>query len=356
MKGLILAGGHGTRLRPLTYTGNKHMLPIANQPILFYGLRHLAQAGIKEVAIILGPINEGIREGVGDGRAFGLHIEYITQGHPKGLAHAVLCAQEFLGDDPFLMYLGDNLLQTGVEPFVNLYQSTPTDAVLGATPVPDPRTFGVVEMAGDKILSIEEKPVLPKSNLALIGVYLFGPAIHPIIRGLTPSRRGELEITDAIWQLWKKTGRVSVLRLDGWWKDTGQPSDLLDANSLVLNSMPAASFAVEGMIEGGAIVEGPVSVGRGSLVDSDSTIIGPVILGAGVRVTGRSTIGPGCSVGDRAFVSRSTITRSIIMEGARLDGVHVRESLIGRNAEVVCGAGRGNELRLILGDSSRVIL
>lgn len=356
MKGLILAGGHGTRLRPLTYTGNKHMLPIANQPILFYGLRHLAQAGIKKVGIVLGPINEGIREGVGDGKAFGLDVEYIQQGRPRGLAHAALCSQEFLAGDPFLMYLGDNLLQTGVGPFLNLYESSAVDAVLGATPVSDPRTFGVIEMAGDRIVSIEEKPIHPKSNLALIGVYLFGPAVYPILQELAPSKRGELEITDAIWHLWKKTGKVSVLRLDGWWKDTGQPSDLLDANELVLNSMPPESFTIRGTVEDGAKLEGPVGIGPGSLVEWDSTIQGPVILGAGVRVSGRSIIGPHCAIGDRSHVHRSSISRSIVMEGARLDGVAVGDSLIGRNAEVSCSAGPGNVLRLTLGDSSRVIL
>ncbi|HLY77550.1 MAG TPA: sugar phosphate nucleotidyltransferase, partial [Thermoplasmata archaeon] len=242
MKGLLLAGGHGTRLRPLTFTGNKHMIPIANQPILFYGLKHLAQAGIREVGIVLGPLHEGIREAIGNGEAFGLRVTYIHQGDPKGLAHAVLCAREFLGDDPFVMYLGDNLLQEGVTEFIRIFEREHPAAVVGVTTVEAPEHYGIVELEGAEIRSIEEKPSKPKSNQALIGVYLFGPAIHPIIAALTPSGRGELEITEAIWRLHEAGGRVIPHAVSGWWKDTGRPEDLLAANSLVLQSLPSTYF------------------------------------------------------------------------------------------------------------------
>ncbi len=356
MKGLILAGGHGTRLRPLTYTGNKHMLPIANQPILYFSLRHLAKAGIKDVAIILGPINEGIKERVGDGNAFGLNVEYISQGEPKGLAHAVLCAREFLADEPFLMYLGDNLLQSGVSPFITRFQETHADAVVGATQVADPRTFGVVEISGDQIISIEEKPARPKSNLALVGIYVFTPAIHPIIRGLAPSKRGELEITDAIWQLWKKTGKVSVLRLDGWWKDTGHPGDLLEANELVLRSMPNDELRNEGTIEAGAIVEGPVGIGPRTVVETGARLIGPSIIGSDVRVGGGAVVGPYSAIGNQVQVVGSRVRRSIVLDGAHIEGVWVANSLIGRNAEVFSTKPTATEITLTLGDSSKVIL
>jgi glucose-1-phosphate thymidylyltransferase len=356
VKGLVLAGGHGTRLRPLTYSGNKHMLPIANQPILFFGLRHLAQAGIKDVAIILGPIPEGIREGVGDGQAFGLNVEYINQGEPKGLAHAVLCAKEFLGSDPFVMYLGDNLLQSGVSPFVSRYKEARVDAVVGATPVPNPQSFGVVETSGDQILSIEEKPAKPKSNLALIGVYLFTPSIHPIIRDLAPSKRGELEITDAIWKLWKKTGNVSVLRVDGWWKDTGHPDDLLEANELVLKGMPSQEFQIEGTIQPGAKIEGSVGVGARTLIEAGAHVIGPSVLGSDVRVGSGSRIGPYCAVGNFVTVNRSHVGRSIVMDRATIEGVRIVNSLVGRNAELRAKHPFDRDIVLILGDSSKVTL
>ena len=356
VKGLVLAGGHGTRLRPLTFTGNKHMIPIANQPILFYGLRHLAEAGIRDVAIILGPIQEGIRERVGDGSAFGLSVTYIVQGEPKGLAHAVLCARDFLGDDPFVMYLGDNLLQSGVQQYLDRFSMEHPDAVVGATPVSRPEGYGIVEVSDGKILSIEEKPAHPRSNLALIGVYLFTPAIHRVIAELTPSRRGELEITDAIWRLWKLHGRVSVLSLDGWWKDTGHPDDLLEANELVLRTMPRSGFSMNGTVESGAKVEGLVGMGAGSVIESGARVIGPSVVGSGVRVGAGSVVGPNAALGDRVVLSRSRVARSIVLEGAHLEGVSVVNSLIGRNVEIRSSAPVTSEITLTIGDSSRILL
>jgi glucose-1-phosphate thymidylyltransferase len=354
MKGLILAGGRGTRLRPLTFTGNKHMIPIANQPILFYGLRNLANAGIRDVAVVLGPIEEGIRESVGDGKSFGLNVEYIIQGDPKGLAHAVLCAREFLGADPFLMYLGDNLLQSGVSPFVERFRSEQPDAVVGATPVSHPRAYGIVELSGNQIVSIEEKPANPRSNLALIGVYLFTEAIHPIVAKLSPSRRGELEITDAIWRLWESRRRVSVLTVSGWWKDTGHPEDLLEANELILRTMPSEGFIVEGVVRPGAFVEGRVSIGPGTIIDSSAKIVGPTIIGSEVQVGGGTQIGPFCAIGNRAILNQASVRRSIVLDGARLDGVHLTDSLVGRNVEVKVAQPMDRELTLTIGDSSRI--
>jgi glucose-1-phosphate thymidylyltransferase len=356
LKGLVLAGGHGTRLRPLTFTGNKHMIPIANQPILYYGLRHLARAGIREVAIILGPIQEGIRDTVGDGKAFGLEVTYIVQGEPRGLAHAVSCAKEFLDTDPFLMYLGDNLLQSGVEQFVHRWEEGRPDAVVGATPVAHPESYGIIEVAGDRIVSVEEKPVHPKTNLALIGVYLFTESIHPIIQRLTPSRRGELEITDAIWKLWQDRGRISVLEVNGWWKDTGHPEDLLEANELVLGSMPPESFRIEGEVQPGATIEGSVGIGPRSVVGAGAHVVGPTILGSGVQVSSGARIGPYTAIGNGAFVDRSHIRRSIVLEGAHIEGVHIVNSLVGRNVEVRSSHPRAEDIVLTIGDSSRITL
>ena len=356
MKGLLLAGGHGTRLRPLTFTGNKHMIPIANQPMLFYGLRHLAAGGIRDVGVILGPLHEGIEEAVGDGSAFGIRVTYIHQGEPKGLAHAALCAREFLGDEPFLMYLGDNLLQSGVEPFLHRFAEDRPDGVVGTTPSSHPQSYGVVEMSDGKIVSIEEKPAHPRSNLALIGVYLFTPMIHPIIAGLTPSARGELEITDAIWRLWQARGRVSVVNVDGWWKDTGKPSDLLEANELVLRSLPRESFRIEGVVEPDVVIEGAVGVGPGTVIESGARLVGPSLVGSNVRVGRGSVIGPGCSVGNDVVLHRASVRRSIVLERAHLEGVTISDSLVGRNVEVLSEKPVPPEATVMLGDSARVLL
>jgi glucose-1-phosphate thymidylyltransferase len=357
VKGLLLAGGHGTRLRPLTFTGNKHMLPIANQPILYYGLRHLARAGIREVGIILGPIQEGIPEGIGDGSAFGLHVRYITQGDPKGLAHAVLCAREFLGEEPFVMYLGDNLLQQGVRPFIELYERDRPDAVVGVTRVADPRQYGVVELAGERIVSIEEKPAVPKSDLALIGVYLFTPAIHPVIAALAPSRRGELEITEAIWQLHRRGGVVRVQHVEGWWKDTGRPGDLLEANDRVLESMAPTEFRNEGTVQPGAVVRGPVGIGPGSVVEAGAVVEGPSVLGREVRVGRGAHVGPLAALGDRVRVERAGVRRSILLEGAQVEGeVDVHDSLIGRQVLVHADPGEIRSVSVIVGDAAQIRL
>ncbi len=357
MKGLILAGGHGTRLRPLTFTGNKHMIPIANEPMLFYGLRHLASGGLREVGIVLGDEHEGIEEAVGDGTPFGLKVTYIHQGAPKGLAHAVACAREFLADDPFVMYLGDNLLEEGTAPLVAQYRASPADAIIGVTPVEHPSSYGVVEMDGDAIVSIAEKPAQPKSNLALIGVYLFSPKIHPIIAGLAPSRRGELEITDAIWKLHQSGGRVAVRRVNGWWKDTGRPEDLLAANDLVLRSLPPERFRNEGTVGPRARLRGSVRIGPGSTVADGAEVEGPVVLGANVTVGAGAHIGPGVAVGDRCTLEGGTVHRSILMEGAEIRGpVTVTDSILGRAARVTSRRTRPEALTCVVGDATVIEL
>ena len=357
MKGLVLAGGHGTRLRPLTFTGNKHMIPIANQPMLYYALRHLADAGIRDVAIVLGTIHEGIPESVGDGAAFGLRVTYVHQGEPKGLAHAVRCAAPFLGDDPFVMYLGDNLLHDGVAPLVAAFARGGGDAIVGATPVPDARPYGVVELDGDRIVSIEEKPAHPKSNLALIGIYLFTAKIHPIIARLTPSARGELEITEAIWQLLRSGATVRVERVRGWWKDTGRPSDLLDANAKVLGSAPPEFFRQEGRIDPKAEIVGPVAIGPGSVVEAGCRIEGPAVLGRDVHVGGGARIGPSTAVGDGGRLLGVDVARTILLEQVRLEGrFRLRDSIVGRRAEILGDGDRPSEVTCVLGDAATIRL
>jgi len=358
MKGLLLAGGHGTRLRPLTFTGNKHMIPIANQPMLFYGLRHLAEGGIKEVGIILGPLHEGIEEAVGDGSSFGLRVTYIHQGDPKGLAHAVLCAHDFLQDEPFVMYLGDNLLQEGTRSFIKQFQETGCDAVVGVTPVSNPSSYGVAEMEGDKLVSIVEKPTAPRSNLALIGVYVFSPRIHPIVEKLKPSRRGELEITDAIWKLHEERHAVTVRRVDGWWKDTGRPEDLLEANDLVLNTSVPGGFVNLGTVSNAASLQGPVHIGRGSFVSSSAKIEGPTVIGNDVRIEAGARLGPNASIGNQCTIGRhASVRRSILMEETVVEGpVGLINSIVGRQATIRSGGSKHIEISCILGDSARLQL
>ena len=355
MKGLILAGGHGTRLRPLTFSGNKHMIPIANEPMLFHGLRHFAQAGITDVGVVLGTIHEGIREAVGDGTQFGLRVRYIHQGDPRGLADAVLCAWDYLGDDPFVMYLGDNLIQQGVRPFVDLFNKDAVDAVIGVTPVAHPSQYGVVELDGGRIVSIEEKPAAPRSDLALIGVYLFSPAIHPVIERLQPSRRGELEITDAIRGLHESRRRVVVQPVSGWWKDTGRPEDLLEANDLVLRTSPSDFFENLGEVASSAQLAGPVRLGRGAYVGEGSRVEGPAVIGEGAHVEEHAEVGAGTAIGDRAKVVRARVRRSVVMEGALLEGpLDISDSIVGRGAQITrAGSGR-MPVKCIVGDATQV--
>ncbi|MCI4331481.1 MAG: glucose-1-phosphate thymidylyltransferase [Thermoplasmata archaeon] len=356
VKGLLLAGGHGTRLRPLTFTGNKHMIPLANQPMLFYGLRHLAEAGIREVGIVLGPIREGIEEAVGDGGRFGLSVTYIEQGEPRGLADAVRCAHRpFLGSDPFVMYLGDNVLQEGVLPLADAFRAATPDAIIGVTRVADPSRFGIVEMAGDRIVSIEEKPAAPRSDLALIGVYVFGPQVHSIIEGLSPSARGELEITDAIWRLHQRRGRVLVRPVEGWWKDTGRPEDLLEANERILRSMPDVAFLREGTVTRGGRLDGSVALGKGATVGADVVVRGPVVIGDRAVLSDGAQVGPAVAVGAGAVIRGAQVERSIILEGARIEGpIHLRDSIVGRDAVVNRSATPGAETVCVVGDSTQI--
>src|ERR687890_570893 len=238
LKGLILSGGRGTRLRPITHTSAKQLVPVANKPVLFYGIEAMAEAGIEEVGIIIAPETGGeIREAAGDGSRFGVRIQYIEQDAPSGLAHAVLTAEPFLGDSPFVMYLGDNLLRDGIIDLVDAFRAQEPDALILLTPVPDPEHYGVAELDGEVVRRLVEKPKEPKSDLALVGVYMFTPAIHDAARAIEPSWRNELEITDAIQHLIDSGLRVDPHIVRGWWKDTGPVQDMLEPNRLILDDI-----------------------------------------------------------------------------------------------------------------------
>ena len=356
MKALILAGGAGTRLRPITHTSAKQLVPVANKPILFYGLEQMAEAGIVEVGMVVGDTQEEIRAAVGDGSTWGLKVTYIPQEAPLGLAHCVLIAQEFLGDEDFVMYLGDNLLRQGVKAFVDRFESdgrSHSVAQILLARVPDPQRFGVAELGPDgEVLRLVEKPDEPPSDLALVGVYLFGPTIHDAVRAIKPSGRGELEITDAIQWLLDNGHRVHHQVVDGWWIDTGKLDALLEGNRLILETLEQR---VEGSVDVDSKIEGRVVVCEGAMVVA-STIRGPAIIGAGTRIE-HSFVGPFTSIAERCQVLRSEIEHSVILDDSRIvDIPRVEDSLIGKQVVVTRSARRPRANRFMLGDHSQVDL
>ncbi|MGK0617531.1 glucose-1-phosphate thymidylyltransferase [Meiothermus cerbereus] len=354
-KGLLLAGGKGTRLRPLTYTRAKQLIPIGGKPNLFYALEDLLQAGIRDIGVILSPeTGDEVRSALGDGSHWGVKLTYIVQEAPLGIAHAVRTAQDFLADSPFVLYLGDNLLSGGIQHLVEEYRQTRPEAIVLLTPVEDPRAFGVVvlDQAG-QVVQLLEKPKEPPSNLALVGVYLFSPKIHPIIQRLKPSSRGEYEITEAIQGLVDAGLRVVAHQVRGWWKDTGKPEDLLDANRLALTSVVRR---VEGVLEEAQVV-GEVVIEPGARLVR-STVRGPAYVGAGALIED-SFIGPYTAIGKGARVIASEVEYSILMDEAQVHALPYRldSSILGQGV-VVDGQGntRRHTLELVLGDRSRVRL
>jgi glucose-1-phosphate thymidylyltransferase len=356
MKGLLLAGGYGTRLRPLTSTGNKHMLPIANKPMLVYGLEHLKSAGIRDIGIILGPIKEGVMETLGDGSKYGVNITYLDQPEPKGLAHAVLVAEEYLKGEPFVMYLGDNLLRQGVAPLVKEFNDSNSDCVVGTTQVKNPSQYGVVVFdAKGKITRFVEKPKEPISDWALIGIYVFNDKVFDAARRIKPSWRGELEITDTIQTLLTDGAKVGVQKVQGWWKDTGKPEDLLEANQLILHELESSN---KGIVKDTASITGSVQIGEGTVINGGTTIRGPVIIGDHCEIGPDTFIGPYTSIGDHSKIVNTEIENSIIMSGAKIDcGKRITDSLVGKNVEITDASfnvPKGH--KLILGDTSKVTL
>jgi len=355
MKGLLLAGGHGTRLRPLTFTGNKHMLPIANKPMLQHGLEHLRNAGIKDIYIILGPVKEGVVETFGDGSNHGVNITYIDQPEPKGLAHAVMVSEDYLRGEPFVMYLGDNLLKQGVKPFVDLFKESGSDFVGGVAKVNDPSRYGVVAFNTDETIKrIVEKPKEPISEWALIGVYVFNDNVFDALKRIKPSWRGELEITDTIQTLLDQGHKVKVKKVEGWWKDAGKPEDLLEANQLILGDLVPKN---EGTIEKDVKISNVLRIGKGTHIREGSVLQGPSIIGENCTIGPQTYIGPYTSIGDGSTIANSEIQNSIVMEGASIECDElITDSVIGRNVVIT----KNNELpkgkRFIIGDQSKVTI
>jgi glucose-1-phosphate thymidylyltransferase len=353
MKAIILSGGKGTRLRPLTYSGAKQLVPVANKPILFYCIENIVQVGIKEIGIIISPeTGQEIKDTVGDGSRWKVKIEYIIQDMPGGLAHAIKTAREFLGGSSFVMYLGDNLIGTGIEKFVNDFNTNKPEALILLKEVDNPEQFGVAEVTEDKsVVRLIEKPKVPPSNLALVGIYIFSPKVHEAIEMIRPSERGELEITDAIQKLIETGANVESFILDMWWLDTGKKDDMLTANAIVLDEWLTES--IDAFVDEESNILGRVSIAKGSEI-INSKIRGPVVIGENTVVKD-SFVGPYTSIGDNVTVVKSSVEHSVIMSGSELHDIErLEESLIGRKVKISQNSTRHKALRLLLGDDSVV--
>jgi len=350
MKALILSGGKGTRLRPITHTSAKQLVPIANKPIIFYGIEAIRASGITDVGIVVGDTEAEIRAAVGDGSAFGIRVTYIRQDAPRGLAHAVKVSQGFLGEDTFVMYLGDNLILDGITPLVEEFRRDRPNSQILLARVPHPEEFGVAELDGDRIKRLVEKPKEPKSDLALVGVYMFDATVFQAVKAIKPSARGELEITDAIQWLIDKGHTVRPHVIDGWWKDTGKLEDMLEANRIILDTLVPRT---DGTIERSDIT-GKVVIEAGARVVA-SSVRGPAIIGKGAQIE-NAYVGPFTSIGDGVIVRGSEVEHSIILEGASISdiGGRIESSLVGRNVSIYRSQHKPRSFNFMLGDRSEV--
>jgi glucose-1-phosphate thymidylyltransferase len=351
MKGLILSGGKGTRLRPITHTSAKQLVPVANKPVLFYGIEAMAGAGIEEIGIIVAPeTGDEIRAAAGDGSQFGVAITYVEQDEPLGLAHAALTAEPFLDGEPFVMYLGDNLLQGGITELVESFRASRPDALILLTPVDDPQNYGVAELEGDRVVRLVEKPSAPATDLALVGVYMFTAGIHDAARAIAPSARGELEITDAIQHLVDDGRRVEPHIVRGWWKDTGRLEDMLAANRLVLDRIEPRMDGelIDAQCDGRVVVEPGARLQR-------TTVRGPAIIGAGAQITD-AYIGPYTSIGEGCVITDAEVEHSILLECSQVTNLEGRmeSSLLGRNVKISRGARQPRAYRFMVGDNSEI--
>ena len=351
MKGLILSGGKGTRLRPLTYTGAKQLIPIANKPVLFYAIEDLVEAGIADIGIIIGDTGDQVRAAVGDGGQFGARITYIPQDAPLGIAHAVKISREFIEDDSFVLFLGDNFIRDGIVDLVEEFRSGSINSQILLYRVPNPEAFGVADVRDGRVVRVVEKPKNPPSDLAIIGIYMFDRHVFDAIERIKPSARGELEITDTIQMLIDRGLAVQPKIITGWWIDTGKHADLLEPNRLILETQNASN---EGTVDEASQTYGRVVIQMGAVI-RNSVIRGPAIIGEGTQIVD-SYVGPFTSIYHHCYVQNSEIEHSIILEHSRVVDVPVRieESLIGRNVEVAHSQMKPRAYKLMLGDFSKV--
>jgi glucose-1-phosphate thymidylyltransferase len=350
LKGLVLSGGAGTRLRPITHTRAKQLVPVANKPVLFYGLEALRDAGVTEIGIVVGDTQAEIEEAVGDGSALGIRATYIRQEAPLGLAHAVLTAEAFLDGSPFVMYLGDNLLRDGITELVERFRAGTCDAMILLQRVPDPEAYGVAELEDGRVVRLVEKPFRPRSDLALVGVYMFTSAIVDSAKAIEPSGRGELEITDAIQHLIDRGLSVEPHEVTGWWKDTGRLEDMLEANRLVLDVLEPSlrGEVVESTVEGRVVLEEGARLVR-------SSVRGPAIIGAGAVVED-AYVGPYTAISPGVVVRRAEVEHSILLHDSRVEDLEARveSSLIGRGATIARSQAKPRAYRFMVGDSSEI--
>jgi glucose-1-phosphate thymidylyltransferase len=352
LKGLILSGGAGTRLRPITHTSAKQLVPVANKPVLFYGIEALVRAGIEDIGVIIAPeTGDEIKAAAGDGSAFGASITYIEQEAPLGLAHALLTGEDFLGKSPFVMYLGDNLLRDGITELAETFRSSEPDALILLTHVDDPSSYGVAELNGDRVVRLVEKPKDPPSDLALVGVYMFKPSIFDAARSIKPSARGELEITDAIDSLIETGGRVEPHIVRGWWKDTGRLEDMLEANRLVLEDIERR---IDGELDGESRVEGRVVIEQGAKLER-TVVRGPAVIGSGARISD-SYIGPYTAIDADVVITGSEVEHSIVLAGSSIRDLDARmeASLLGKNVSLGRSQGMPKTLRFLVGDNADI--
>jgi len=351
MKGLILSGGKGTRLRPLTYTQAKQLVPVANKPVLFYGIEALKEAGIEDIGIIVGDTKEEIREATGDGSKWGVRITYIEQEAPLGLAHAVKISENFLGKEPFVMYLGDNILKSGIKSLVEEFKEKKPNSLILLTKVPDPQMFGVAELKNGKVIRLVEKPKKPVSDLALVGVYMFDFHVFEAVNAIKPSWRDELEITDAIQYLVDNGYEVHPHLVTGWWKDTGKIEDILEANRLILESIEGK---IEGNVDDTSRINGQVILEK-NVVVQNSIIRGPALIGAESEIID-SYVGPFTSIQKRCKIINTEIEHSIVLEGSEIRdiGSRIDESLIGREVKIYKCPPRPSAYRFMVSDKSEV--
>lgn len=351
MKGLILSGGKGTRLRPLTFTQAKQLVPVANKPVLFYGIEALQEAGIKDIGIVVGDTKDEIKEAAGDGSRWGLRITYIEQETPLGLAHAVKISEGFLGDEPFVMYLGDNILKSGIKSLVEEFKEKKPNSLILLTEVPNPGLFGVAELKDGKVVRLVEKPKKPMSNLALVGVYMFDFHVFEAINAIKPSWRNELEITDSIQYLVDHGYEVHPHLVSGWWKDTGKIEDILEANRLILESIVGK---IQGKVDEASKINGQVIIEEGVVVQN-SIIRGPAIIGPETEIVD-SYIGPFTAIQERCRIIKTEIEHSIVLEGSEIRDVggRIDQSLIGRDVKIYKCPPKPSAYRLIVGDKSEI--
>jgi len=360
MKGVILHGGHGTRLRPLTHTGPKQLLPIANKPMSQFCLETISETGITEIAIIIGGVgSKKVQEYYGDGKKFGVNITYIEQDEPKGIAHAIKLCEEFVNNEKFLVFLGDNIIQKSIIDFVQNFKNADYDATVLLCEVDNPSRFGIANIENKKILKITEKPKNPESNLAVTGIYLLTPKIFEIIENLKPSWRNELEITDALDELLKKNNNISYEKITDYWKDTGTPDDILHANGEIIEKHPEFvkkhTTSTENFSNHINII-GKVILGKNCEIESNVTIEGPAIIGDNCKILENSSIGPNVSVGNDSIISVNNIKNSIIMQNCKIESAKkIKNSIIASNSEIKDNSLNDNKI-FLLGEGSRISL